>query len=247
MATEDGARDSRFLTSAPSGLVPATGLSQSLTEEKEIEVDHETLSASGREAGFDEEKGSTEEFIVNWEGSDDPKNPLNWSNLRRWNVVLIVAMIAFVPYVAARNSNSKKPRTSIADNLTSPFASSIFAPGIDQVMHEFNSNNDLLATLVVSRYMLGFATGPLVLSPMSELYGRTPVLNITNILHIVFTIACAVSSNLNMLIGFRFLAGCVGSTPITVGGGVINDIMRQEQRGKAMSIFVMGPVWTNPA
>ena len=60
------------------------------------------------------------------------------------------------------------------DQLTlfSPFASSMFVPGISDLMTEFHSNNDALASLVVSVYVLGFAFGPLFLAPMSELYGR---------------------------------------------------------------------------
>lgn len=54
--------------------------------------------------------------------------------------------------------------------------------------------------------------------------------------------ACAVSPNLNMLIGFRFLSGCVGAAPLTIGGGIIADVVPQEMRGKAVAVFVMGPL-----
>ena len=137
------------------------------------------------------------------------------------------------------------PSTSRTTKLTlcpSPFASSIIAPPIDLIMTDLHTSNAALSTLVVSIFMLGFACGPLVGSPLSELYGRAVVLNTANLLHLIFTIACALSSNVNMLIGFRFLAGCVGSAPITIGGGVITDIMPQETRGKAMAIFISGPV-----
>lgn len=81
-----------------------------------------------------------------------------------------------------------------------------------------------------------------------------------NLLFLAFTVACALATNLNMLIGFRFMAGIWGSAPITngmeimeldmyitlliavLGGGTIADLVSQESRGKAMSIFVMGPI-----
>jgi MFS family permease len=44
-----------------------------------------------------------------------------------------------------------------------------------------------------------------------------------------------------MLIVFRFLAGCFGSAPLTLGGGTIADLMPASKRAKAMSIWVMGP------
>lgn len=124
----------------------------------------------------------------------------------------------------------------------SPLASSMFAPGIPQVMRDFHSNSESLATFVVSVYVLGFAIGPLLVAPLSEMYGRIPLYFSNFVLFVIFTIACAVSSNLSMLIGFRFLQGCVGSAPLTIGGGTIADLMPQERRGGALAIWAMGPL-----
>jgi MFS family permease len=44
-----------------------------------------------------------------------------------------------------------------------------------------------------------------------------------------------------MLIVFRFVAGCVGAAPLTLGGGTIADLMTQAQRAKALSFWVLGP------
>jgi multidrug resistance protein len=109
-------------------------------------------------------------------------------------------------------------------------------------MREFKSTNTELATIVVSIYVLGFAAGPMALAPLSEMYGRVPIYHVCNVGFLIFNIACAVSSNLNMLIGFRFLAGVFGSAPLTNGGGTIADCIRQEKRGAAMAAFVIGPL-----
>jgi multidrug resistance protein len=118
----------------------------------------------------------------------------------------------------------------------------MFAPGVPDLMREFQSSNVELATIVVSIYVLGFASGPMVLAPMSELYGRMPVYHVCNVGFLLFNIACALSTNLNMLIGFRFLAGVFGSAPLTNGGGTIADMVKQEHRGAAMATFVIGPL-----
>jgi len=123
-----------------------------------------------------------------------------------------------------------------------PLASSMFAPGIPDVMSEFHSTNTQLASFVVSVYVLGYAFGPLIIAPFSELYGRLIVYHVCNVMFVVFTIACAVSSNLNMLIGFRFLEGTFGSCPLTIGGGTIADIIPQEKRGGFMAIWALGPL-----
>jgi multidrug resistance protein len=117
----------------------------------------------------------------------------------------------------------------------------MFAPVVTQVMTEFNNSSIILSEIVVSVFVLGFAIGPLVIAPLSELYGRRWVYIVSALLFLVFTIACAVSSNIKMLIAFRFLAGCAGSTPTTLGGASIGDIFIKENRGGAMALWAIGP------
>ena len=118
----------------------------------------------------------------------------------------------------------------------------MLAPAVPQVMDEFRSTNQELASFVVSVYVLGYAFGPILVAPLSELYGRVPVYHVCNVLFIVFTVACAVSSNLNMLIGWRFLQGTFGSCPLTIGGGTISDMIIQQKRGGVMAIWALGPL-----
>jgi multidrug resistance protein len=118
----------------------------------------------------------------------------------------------------------------------------MFAPGAPKVMVEFHSNNSNLETFVVSIFVLGFAFGPLVVAPLSEIFGRRLVYLFSNLLFLVFTIACAFSKSLGMLIAFRFLAGCAGSTPITLGGATVGDTFPEDRRGGAMAVWGMGPL-----
>jgi multidrug resistance protein len=118
----------------------------------------------------------------------------------------------------------------------------MFAPSVPLVMSEFKVSNSNLEIWVISVYVLGFAVGPLFVAPMSEIYGRRPVYLISNVLFTIFTIACAVSTNMGMLIAFRFLAGCAGSTPITLGGATIGDMFSTENRGAAMAAMGIGPL-----
>jgi MFS family permease len=118
----------------------------------------------------------------------------------------------------------------------------MFAPGIPQVLEEFGSTSNTLATFLVSIFVLGFAFGPLLMAPMSEIYGRLPVYNICNVLFLIFTILSAVATNMGMLLAVRFLAGVAGVAVITCGGGSISDMMPPEKRGRAMAIWSVGPI-----
>ncbi|KAH7132479.1 major facilitator superfamily domain-containing protein [Dendryphion nanum] len=158
--------------------------------------------------------------IVDWDGPDDPQNPQNWTEGRKWGLIAVLAAVT----------------------LVTPLGSSFFAPGVPQVMRAFGTTSNVLASFVVSIYILGFAIGPLIIAPMSELYGRIWIFHVCNVLFVIFNIACAASTSMGMLIAFRFLAGCSGSAPLTIGGGVIADIFPVEKRAGAMAIWGMGPL-----
>lgn len=120
----------------------------------------------------------------------------------------------------------------------------MFASALPQVLMDYPTSNTVLPSLVVSIYSLGLAFGPLVIAPLSELYGRVALYHITAILFVIFSIACAVSSNLNMLIAFQFLQGCAGAAPITMGGGTVADMFSQTERGSRIAILAVGPLLT---
>lgn len=57
---------------------------------------------------------------------------------------------------------------------------------------------------------------------------------------LVFTIACAESKSLGTLIGMRLLQGVFAAVPLTNGGAVIADMVKQEERGFALAMLTMG-------
>ncbi|KAF5027045.1 hypothetical protein F66182_853 [Fusarium sp. NRRL 66182] len=158
--------------------------------------------------------------VVNWDGPTDPANPQNWSTKKKAITVVIVSSITFV----------------------TPLASSIFAPSITQVMADFNSTDEQIASFIVSVYLLGYCFGPLIVAPLSEMYGRLPLYHVCNLLFIIFNVACALAPNLGGLIAFRFLAGLAGCCPLTVGAGSVADMISAEKRGAAMASWVAGPL-----
>lgn len=76
------------------------------------------------------------------------------------------------------------------------------------------------------------AIGPLFLGPLSEIYGRSRVLQLANLWYLVWNLGCGFAQNKAQLIVFRFLAGLGGSAPLSIGGGVLGDCWAAEQRGK---------------
>ncbi|KAL9710227.1 hypothetical protein Ac2012v2_006523 [Leucoagaricus gongylophorus] len=149
-----------------------------------------------------------------------PKNPRNWSFGRKWVMAGVVS----------------------AYNFTPPFASSMMAPALPQIVDRYAIKNPTMAALTLSVFLLAFAFGPLLFGPLSEIYGRTWVLHGTSLSFCAFNIGCAFSPSANTLIAFRMLAGLVGSAPIACGGGSISDLFAERERASAMSLFFLGPL-----
>ena len=125
----------------------------------------------------------------------------------------------------------------------------MFAPGIPRILEEFHETSSVTATFLLSIYILGFAFGPLLVAPMSEIHGRSLLYNIGNVFFTIFTICTALSNSIGMLMAFRFLMGLAGSVPITIGSGSIADMMPVEMRGRAMAAWALGPLlgtWIGP-
>ena len=114
-------------------------------------------------------------------------------------------------------------------------------PAAPQILAEFKSSNAFYETILVSVWELGEAVGPLLIAPLSEIYGRWWVYNWTNTIFIIFSIACALSTDLKMLVAFRFINGA-GDASIALNPSIVGDMFVQEERGLALAIVGLPPL-----
>lgn len=103
----------------------------------------------------------------------------------------------------------------------SSLASSTMAPGVDAISEELKIHDPVVSTLLLTVYVLGYAVGPLLLGPASEIYGRKPVLTLSNLWYLVFNIACGLARSRDQMIAFRLLAGVGGSGPLAVSWDIL--------------------------
>ncbi|KAE8444769.1 hypothetical protein EG329_014229 [Mollisiaceae sp. DMI_Dod_QoI] len=159
--------------------------------------------------------------VVDWDGPEDLRNPMNWSKGKRLSHVALVSIIIFLV------------------NLST----TISAPGSGILMKDFNQTNGIVGSLTISIFLLGFTLGPLLMAPLSELYGRLLVYHLSIATFIAFLLACGWSQNIVSFLIFRFIAGCAGSSPSTIGGGTVADVIPVEKRGAAMAMTAIGPIF----
>lgn len=160
--------------------------------------------------------------LVEWDGPDDPENPQNMPRWRKW--VITVSMALMTAWIT--------------------FASSVFSTATMVTAKEFDVSTEVM-TLGTSLVVFGFAVGPLVWSPFSELYGRRIPLFLGYAAFAIFQIPVAVAQNLYTIMICRFLMGALGCSPLAVVGGAMADIWGPVDRAVAIAMFsgatFMGP------
>ena len=159
---------------------------------------------------------------VDWDGEADEHNPLNCSVKKKWIDTILVSTFATLY----------------------PVASTAVAPAITKVSQDLQITSAFESGLVLSIFLLGIGFGPLILAPLSEVYGRVPVLMSGNVFFIVWNTVCgfARSGRGPQILAFRILAGFGASVSLATGTGVISDLWPPEQRGRAISIYASGPL-----
>jgi multidrug resistance protein len=116
----------------------------------------------------------------------------------------------------------------------------MYAPTVAEVSVSLGTKYGSLSQFSMSIYMLGFVLGPLVFSPLSDIYGRMLPYRLCLIGYVAFTVGCAWATNLSMLTAFRFFAGCFGAGPGSIGNTIVVEMYTTERRGKPMALYTLG-------
>ncbi|KAJ2904592.1 putative fluconazole resistance protein 1 protein [Zalerion maritima] len=148
----------------------------------------------------------------------DPHNPITFKRWKKWVFVLLQAFAC----------------------LGVAFVSTAYSGSVSEVIQAFNISTEV-SILGISLFVVGFAIGPLLWAPLSELYGRQRLFFATYGIMTAFNAAATGSKNIQSLLILRFFAGAFGSSPLTNAGGVIADLFTANDRGMASAIFAAAP------
>jgi len=156
-------------------------------------------------------------YLVNYL-HNDRQDAMNFSKGRKWAIAVLQSLSTFAV----------------------TFASSVYVSGIRGIMQRFDVSEEV-ATLGLSLFVLGFALGPLIWAPLSEVYGRKSIFVISYTAYTAFSVAAACAPNITALLVLRFFASAFGSSSMTNAGGVIADMFSKEERGLATGLFATAP------
>lgn len=134
-----------------------------------------------------------EQFVVEFTDAKDPLHPQNWSMRQKIIMSVVLAYSTFV----------------------SSFASAIYSAAIVEISPQFHISTEA-AILGLTLYVLGFASGPTLWAPGSELIGRRWPIIVGVFGYAIFTVGTATGKDAQTLMLTRFFAGFFAASPIAI-------------------------------
>ncbi|GAA5962776.1 hypothetical protein JCM3765_001513 [Sporobolomyces pararoseus] len=162
------------------------------------------------------------QYLVTWNGDDDPDNPLNFSTKKKIFLGAQIALLTASVYMG----------------------SAIYTPGEQSVMQQFGVSQTA-AILGLTLFIAGYGVGPMLWSPLQETHqlGRNPVYHATLGIFVLFQVPMILPScNFGTLLAFRFLTGFFGSPCLATGGASMGDLFNPFYLPYAMGLWAVGAI-----
>ncbi|SCU86779.1 LAMI_0D03576g1_1 [Lachancea mirantina] len=177
-----------------------------------------SASTPSDEAQNSRENDEKRRFEVTLE-PDDPENVMErFSLVYKAYVTVVVTLTTIIITI-----------TSSCWTLASP-----------HIIDHFHISREV-SILGISLYIFGMAVGPLLFSPLSELYGRKITFICSLMLSVCFQILTIFSPNIGGMLVGRCLSGFFGSPFLSVAGGVVSDLYNKAQIGIPMALYTTAP------
>lgn len=189
------------------------------TIDRDIELAAISITTPAPALASSKSKKDLDPFLIAFTEPYDAENPLDWPASRKWMVTDVLSATGFNRIMV----------------------STIMAPALTTIAVELDMTSTESA-MSLSIYLLASAFGPLLIGPLSELYGRQLILHTSGIWFFVWNLICGFANTKGTLIAARFFAGLGASAIYALAGGVLGDMWRAEQRGRGLGVYLLIPL-----
>lgn len=119
-------------------------------------------------------------------------------------------------------------------------------PALDLIGIDIGITNNADNQLLITMMFLGLGVGPLVFGPLSDSFGRKPIVFMGFLLFVMASILCVYAPNLETMIIGRILQGVGLSAPRTISIAMVRDLYRGDHMARIMSfitvVFLLVPI-----
>lgn len=122
-----------------------------------------------------------------------------------------------------------------------PISTDLYVPALPQLVTEL-ATTPARVQWTMSAYLIGFALGQLFYGPLSDKYGRKPLLMIGFAAYLIGTALSAFAASIEWLTAARLLQGVGGAGPIIMARAIVRDMYEGARAGRQLSIMstIMG-------
>jgi DHA1 family bicyclomycin/chloramphenicol resistance-like MFS transporter len=117
-----------------------------------------------------------------------------------------------------------------------PLTTDMYLPSLPDIARQLDASTAQVQ-LTISAYLIGFAVGQIFYGPASDRHGRKPVLVAAIALYCVASLACALSTSIEMLIVARVFQALGGSGGIVLTRAIVRDIYSGARAGRELSLI----------
>lgn len=115
-----------------------------------------------------------------------------------------------------------------------PVSIDMYLPSLPSMVAEFHTSISQVQ-LTLSMFITGFAVGTLFLGPISDRYGRRPVIIGGCLIYTVASIACLWAPNIEILTMGRFVQAVGAAAGPVIGRAVVRDVYPRQDAARLMS------------
>jgi DHA1 family bicyclomycin/chloramphenicol resistance-like MFS transporter len=119
-----------------------------------------------------------------------------------------------------------------------PFSIDMYLPGFESIAKDLNTTVNKVS-LSLSSYFIGISAGQLLYGPLLDRFGRKTPLYIGLLVYIIASLGCAVTTNIDVFIGLRFIQA-VGSCAAAVASmAMVRDVFPVNDSPKVFSLLML--------
>jgi MFS transporter, DHA1 family, multidrug resistance protein len=117
-----------------------------------------------------------------------------------------------------------------------PISTDMYLPSLPDISARLSAGVSR-AQLTLSAFMIGFALGQIVYGPISDKYGRKPVLAWGFGLYVVGSLGCAVAQSVDWLIAARVAQAFGGAASVVIARAIVRDLHEGARAARELSLM----------
>jgi DHA1 family bicyclomycin/chloramphenicol resistance-like MFS transporter len=135
--------------------------------------------------------------------------------------------------------NRKLIALLVALSAFGPMSMSIYTPAMTTIGHALMAS-DSEVKLTLTTFLIGFSAGQILYGPLSDKYGRRPVLLVGAAVYTLMGLACAFAPTVQELIILRIFHGLGVCSGAVISRAIVRDTFGHQGSAKVMSWISLG-------